>query len=71
MGLLRSRRAAEDDRAERLEAAQRAGRELDQAAERADSQVSFVNRLMRGWKEVHAANHLAELFREEYGRTRE
>jgi hypothetical protein len=70
---LRSQKRQEADRkaAERLERAQQAGAEIDGAASTAESQVSLVHKLMNGWREVHRRNHLAELFREEYGGIRE
>jgi hypothetical protein len=71
MGLLKRKNAAAEDRAARLEKAELAGAELEAATEKVDSQVSFVKRLTAGWREVHETNHLAELFRKEYGGIRE
>lgn len=59
------RRQHGEDQEERLQRAAMAGRTVDRQGETVNRQLSLAERLSEGWRRVHAANHLAELFREE------
>lgn len=58
------------DPSESLERAEKALKDAKQERIAAEARGTFLERLMEGWSRVHDRNHLAELFTEEYRRTR-
>lgn len=63
--MIRKRKQAADDRDERLRAAERGSDEVSEQDERVQRQLGLVDKLTKGWRRVHAENHLARLFRDE------
>jgi hypothetical protein len=56
---------------ERLARAESAAQVVEQQGNVVGAQLSLVARLSDGWRRVHETNHLAELFQQEYGGTRQ
>jgi hypothetical protein len=54
-----------EDTEGRLHHAEAAAAEVEKQGDRVEKQLSLVDRLSAGWRRVHQANHLAELFRKE------
>jgi hypothetical protein len=63
------RRQRRQDAKERLREAELAADSIADRGKSVDRQISLVERLTEGWRKVHAENHLAQLFSEEWGRT--
>lgn len=59
------RRQRERDREARRREAEDATATVDARGRTVNRQLSLVGRLTEGWRRVHEANHLAQLFHEE------
>lgn len=61
----RHSRQRDDDREERLRAAEDAAATVDAQGKTVNRQLSLVAKLTIGWRRVHETNHLAQLFTDE------
>lgn len=58
------------DAQERLSQAQRTAEVVAAQGDRVEDRLSLIERLAEGWRVVHEENHLAQLFDEEWSKTR-
>lgn len=64
-GMSRHRRQRDSDREDRLREAEDATAAVNEQDRTVKIQLSLVGKLSAGWRRVHEANHLAQLFTDE------